>query len=95
MEWKYAYSGCNILKQTKRKAHDLKFGTGDGLIGMMQFWRRCRRLVTNDDVIKWKHFRVTGPLCGEFTGHRWIPRTNAGDAELCCFLWSAPEQTVD
>ena len=22
-------------------------------------------------------FRVTGPLCGEFTGPRWIPRTNA------------------
>ena len=21
-------------------------------------------------------FRVTGPLCGEFAGHRWIPRTN-------------------
>ena len=20
-------------------------------------------------------FRVTGPFCGEFTGHRWIPRT--------------------
>ena len=20
-------------------------------------------------------FRVTGHLCGEFTGHRWIPRT--------------------
>ena len=20
-------------------------------------------------------FRVTGPLCGEFAGHRWIPRT--------------------
>ena len=19
-------------------------------------------------------FRVTGPVCGEFTGHRWIPR---------------------
>ena len=27
----------------------------------------------NDDVIKRKHFHVTGPLCGEFTGHRWIP----------------------
>ena len=26
-------------------------------------------------------FRVTGPLCGEFTGHRWIPRTKASDAE--------------
>ena len=29
--------------------------------------------VSHDDVIKCKHFRVTGPLCGEFTGHRWIP----------------------
>ena len=35
-------------------------------------------------------FRVTGPLCGEFTGDRWIPRTKASDAELWCFLWSAP-----
>ena len=35
-------------------------------------------------------FRVTGPLCGEVTGHRWIPRTKASDAELWCFLWSAP-----
>ena len=35
-------------------------------------------------------FRVTGPLCGEFTGHRWIPLTKANKAELWCFLWSAP-----
>ena len=35
-------------------------------------------------------FRVTGHLCGEFTGPRWIPRTKASDAELWCFLWSAP-----
>ena len=26
----------------------------------------------HDDVIKWKHFLGTGPLCWEFTGHRWI-----------------------
>ena len=26
-------------------------------------------------------FRVTGPLCEEFTGHRWIPLTKASDAE--------------
>ena len=32
-------------------------------------------------------FRVTGPLCGEFTGHRWIPLTMASDAELWCFAW--------
>ena len=36
-------------------------------------------------------FRITGPLRGEFTGRRWIPHTKAGDAELWCFLWSAPE----
>ena len=36
-------------------------------------------------------FRVTGHLCGEFTGPRWISRTKASDAELSCFLWSAPE----
>ena len=38
-----------------------------------------------------KFFRVTGYLCGEFTGPRWTPRTKASDAELCCFLWSASE----
>ena len=36
-------------------------------------------------------FRVTGHLCGEFTGPRWIPHTKASDAELWCFLWSAPQ----
>ena len=36
-------------------------------------------------------FRVTGHLCGGFSGPRWIPRTKASDAELWCFLWSASE----
>ena len=45
----------------------------------------------------WRHqieniFRVTGPLCGEFTGHRWIPLTKANDVELWCFIWSAIER---
>ena len=31
-------------------------------------------------------FRVTGPLCGEFTGDQWIP-TKASDAELGCFFF--------
>ena len=39
-------------------------------------------------------FRVTGPLCGEFTRHRRFPLTKASDAELWYCLWSAPEQTV-
>ena len=40
-------------------------------------------------------FRVTGPLCREFTGHGWIPLTKASTAELWCFLLSAPEQMVE
>ena len=40
------------------------------------------------------NFRVTGLLYGKFTGHRWIPRTKATDAELWCFLLSAPEPTA-
>ena len=44
----------------------------------------------HDDVIKWKHFRVTGPFVREFTGHRRIPRTKASDAELWRFPWYAP-----
>ena len=39
-------------------------------------------------------FRVTGPLCGEFTGHRWIPLTKASEAELWCFIWCALEQRL-
>ena len=40
-------------------------------------------------------FPVTGPLCGEFTGHQWFPLTKASDAELWYFLWSTPEQKVE
>ena len=36
-------------------------------------------------------FRVTGHLCGEFTGPRWIPHTKASDVELWCFLSSTSE----
>ena len=39
--------------------------------------------------------RVTGPLWGESSGHRWIALTKASNAEIWYFLWSAPEQTVE
>ena len=53
------------------------------------FWRYSQKSVTTS----WNGtiFRVTGLLCGEITGHRWIPHTKASDAELWCFLWSEPE----
>ena len=58
--------------------------------------------INHDDVIKRKHFPryslfvrgIRRCLCGEFTGHRWIPLTKASDVELWCFLWSAPEQRL-
>ena len=44
--------------------------------------------IFHDDVIKWKHFPRYWPW--DFTGHWLISRTKASDAELWCFLWSAP-----
>ena len=34
-------------------------------------------------------FRVTGPLCREFTAHRWISLTKASATDLWCFLWAS------
>ena len=51
-------------------------------------------MVSSLTMMTWSNgniLRVTGHLCGELTSHRWIPRTKASDAELWCFLWSAPE----
>ena len=39
-------------------------------------------------------FRVTGPLCGEFTGLRWIPRTKASDVELWCYFDLRPNKRL-
>ena len=50
-------------------------------------------LLCHDDVIKWKHFPRHWPFV--FPGHRWIPLTKAGEAELWCFLWSTPEQKFE
>ena len=49
-------------------------------------WKNAWNMMTSSNG---NIFRVTGPLCGEFTGNRWIPHTKARDAELWCFLWSA------
>ena len=35
-------------------------------------WLGCMMTSSNRNI-----FRITGPLCGEFTGHRWIPLTKA------------------
>ena len=49
---------------------------------------------SHDDVIKWKHFPRHWPFARGIHRSSWIPRTKASDAELWCFLWSAPEYLV-
>ena len=39
-------------------------------------------------------FRVTGHLCGEFTGPPWIPHTKASDAELWCYFDLRPNKRL-
>ena len=60
----------------------------------LSFWWRVV-LQEHDGVIKWKYFLIYWSVVREFTGHRWIPRTKASDADLWCFLWAAPEPTVE
>ena len=48
------------------KTEDLNYPEWPYLVSHWNGW-------THDDVIKWKHFRVTGPLCGEFTGPGEFP----------------------
>ena len=38
-------------------------------------------------------FRVTGHLCGEFTGPRWIPHIKASDAEFDVYFDLRPDKT--
>ena len=56
---------------------------------VVSYWHRMTSYMTTSS--NGNIFRVTGLLCGEFTGPRWIPHTKASDAELWCFLWSASE----
>ena len=51
------------------------------------------RSKVHNDVIKWKHFPFPyyWPFVRGINRSRWIPHTNASDAELWCFLWSSPE----
>ena len=75
---RHFWISLSMNNSSKAKQSDLHY---------MKSWKICISMMTSSNG---NIFRVTGPLCGEFTGHRWIPLTKANDAELCCFLWSAP-----
>ena len=53
------------------------------------------RAPQDDYVIKWGHFPRYWPFVWRIHRSRLIPLTKASDAELWCFLWSAPEQTAE
>ena len=52
---------------------------------------RCIMMTSSNGNI----FRATGPMWGEFTGHKWIPLKKVSDAELWYFLWFTSEQTIE
>ena len=64
------------VRSWERFPHYCFFGRGINRLTVHSWWRH-----------QWKHFRVTGPLWGEFTGHRYISLTKASDAELWCFFY--------
>ena len=42
----------------------------------------------------WRHEMEKFSALLVLWGHGWIPLTKASDADLWCFLWSAPEETL-
>ena len=85
---KYGWIRCDIADSKDKSRIYNKLWTyifnhnSSSKIAIMKIWQFCKY---HDDNIKWKH-GVTGPLCGEFTDHTWIPLTKANDVKLWCFL---------
>ena len=52
-------------------------------LGDMPYWIFLWLMMTSSNG---NIFRVAGPLCGEFTGHRWIPHTRTSDADFDVFF---------
>ena len=81
---KYSIRLAGSVKHTK--AYGSFFVVMSLWFGVCRFYPYFMMTSSNANI-----FRITGLLCGEFTGHRWNPRTKASGAELWCFLWSLPE----
>ena len=54
---------------------------GSAVCKIASYWTVVMMTSSNGNI-----FRVTGHFCGEFTGHRWITRTKAIDANLGVFF---------
>ena len=84
---------CHTKKKWEIGARELRLWSGSDVQSSrrspcVSFQAKRKHMMTSSNG---NIFRVTGHLCGEFTGPRWIPRTKAGDTELWPFLSSASE----
>ena len=88
--WQMMYVGAfqklYFTSISSKRSHAIKVISGTWAPLKVQ----CMMTSSNGNIVL-----VIGSLCGEFNGDRWIPLTKANDAELWCFLWSAPEYTVE
>ena len=101
----YTYVGKLTLIQIKACRLKSAKPLSEPIIGIQIFSFRKMRLKMSSakwrpfclslNVIKWKQFLRYWPFVRGIHRSRWIPHTKARDAELWCFLWSAPEYTVE
>ena len=83
-EWFLGRAGSNPVLTRRRQLVSFRIA----ITSLCQHSTSIR--MHHDDVIKWKHFRVTGHFVREI--HRSLANTltKASDAELWCFLRSVP-----
>ena len=90
--WAYYFGSYGITINTVAETPNCTLQAQN--IAITVRWR-LESVTNHDDVIKWKHFPRYWPFMRGI--HRWpldFPH-KASDAELWCFLWSAPEQTIE
>ena len=78
--WTFLRSGYHLIKSTGfRLSYCFQLSCGD----LHHFRITSHDMMTssNENI-----FRVTGPLCGEFTGHRWVPLTKPVSRSLDVFF---------
>ena len=64
--------------------------------GCVQLWPHHSYWLSPSIFLWWRHeMESFSALLALSACHRWIPLTKASNAELWCFLWSAPEQTLE
>ena len=81
----WATNYLRLLKKQVEPKQEFSDMASDWLVAVLPVWIQYlhdHMMTSSNGSI----FRVTGHLCGEFTGHWWIPFTKASDMELWFFF---------